>query len=291
MTQRKIETMSADQLWNDWCEDIERIVRDSYELFAFRRQFREIAEMFEANGRLQQTGSWLWLRACYVSTVLVKFRREADGQANTVNVRTLLEEIEKRPDVVTRGRIAARYLGLDVALAESLDRRFNEWTGAVATGSPNDQIDAAKVQADRKAFEAATEELDTVATIRDLRKATLRHRPDRIIVGEVRSGEAYDLLQALNTGHAGSLSTIHANSASQALARLASCALQSGVEIPYTAIRLQIADAIRCLVHLGRRRGRRRVEEMMFIDGYDASKDVYAVRPGSTANSMLGDVL
>src|SRR5581483_9776911 len=70
-------------------------------------------------------------------------------------------------------------------------------------------------------------------TIRDLLRATLRHRPDRIIVGEVRGGEAYDLLQALNTGHSGSLSTIHANSAQQALARLASCVLQSRVELPY----------------------------------------------------------
>jgi len=141
-------------------------------------------------------------------------------------------------------------------------------------------------------FEARRAHRDLPAvTIRDLLKATLRHRPDRIIVGEVRSGEAYDLLQALNTGHAGSLSTIHANSASQALARLASCALQSDVEIPYTASRLQIADAIRCVVHWGRRRGQRLVEEMIFIDGYDASKDVYVVRSGSMANSAPGDVL
>src|SRR5262249_2053854 len=77
-------------------------------------------------------------------------------------------------------------------------------------------------------------------TIRDLLRATLRHRPDRIIVGEVRGGEAYDLLQALNTGHAGTLSTIHANSAPQALNRLASCVLQAGIELPYDAIRHQI---------------------------------------------------
>ena len=66
-------------------------------------------------------------------------------------------------------------------------------------------------------------------SIRDLLRASLRHRPDRIILGEVRSGEAFDLLQLLNTGHAGTLSTIHANSAKQALARFTSCVLQSGV--------------------------------------------------------------
>jgi len=131
-------------------------------------------------------------------------------------------------------------------------------------------------QANVVRFEARRAQRDLPAVaIRDLLKATLRHRPDRILVGEVRGGEAYDLLQALNTGHAGSLSTIHANSASQALARIASCALQSGVEIPYAAIRLQIAEAIGCVVHLGRTCGRRLVEQCVFVKGYDVGKDAY----------------
>ena len=91
-------------------------------------------------------------------------------------------------------------------------------------------------------FEARRAQPDLPAvTIRDLLRATLRHRPDRIIVGEVRGGEAFDLLQALNTGHSGQLSTIHANSAEQALARFASCVVQSGIELPYQAVRHQIA--------------------------------------------------
>jgi pilus assembly protein CpaF len=125
-------------------------------------------------------------------------------------------------------------------------------------------------------FEARRAQRDLPAvTIRDLLKATLRHRPDRVVVGEVRGGEAYDLLQALNTGHAGSLSTIHSNSATQALARLASCVMQAGVEVPYAAIRLQIADAIQCVAHLTRKAGRRFVQELVYIDGYDAVDDVY----------------
>ena len=68
-------------------------------------------------------------------------------------------------------------------------------------------------------------------TIRDLLKATLRHRPDRIIVGEIRGGEAFDLLQFLNTGHRGTLSTVHANSAAQGISRFTSCVLQTGIEI------------------------------------------------------------
>lgn len=112
-------------------------------------------------------------------------------------------------------------------------------------------------------------------TIRDLLRATLRHRPDRIIVGEVRGGEAFDLLQALNTGHAGSLSTIHANSATQALARLASCALQGGVELPYQAVRQQIADAIQIVVHLSRVGRRRYVHEVIRVGRYNGARDRY----------------
>ena len=112
-------------------------------------------------------------------------------------------------------------------------------------------------------------------TIRELLKATLRHRPDRIIVGEVRGGEAYDLLQALNTGHAGTLSTIHANSAQQALARLTSCVLQGGVDLPYQAVRHQIADAINAVVHLERRHGSRGVSEVVRLRRYAPESDRY----------------
>lgn len=100
-------------------------------------------------------------------------------------------------------------------------------------------------------------------TIRDLLKASLRHRPDRIIVGEVRGAEAYDLLEALNTGHAGSLSTIHANSAGQALRRFASCVVQSGVDVPYEVLREQITACVQLVIHLSRRDGRRRVVEIL----------------------------
>jgi pilus assembly protein CpaF len=114
-------------------------------------------------------------------------------------------------------------------------------------------------------------------TIRDLLRATLRHRPDRIVLGEVRGGEAYDLLQALNTGHGGSLSTIHANSAAQALARLTSCVLQSGVELPYQPVRRMIAEAVHLVVHIERHGGQRVVTEIVRIQGYDAERDSYTV--------------
>ena len=128
-------------------------------------------------------------------------------------------------------------------------------------------------------FEARREQpLLPAVTIRDLLRASLRHRPDRIVVGEVRGAEAFDLLQALNTGHAGTLSTIHANSAEQALTRLASCVMQSAVELPYQAVRQQIADAVSFVLHLARRRGARVVAELMHIDGYDGVSDRYRVQ-------------
>jgi pilus assembly protein CpaF len=125
-------------------------------------------------------------------------------------------------------------------------------------------------------FEARRAQSDAPAiTIRDLLRATLRHRPDRIIVGEVRGGEAFDLLQALNTGHSGSLSTIHANSAELALARFASCVLQSGIDLPYSAIRRLISESIDVVLHLERHRGHRAVSQVVCVTGYRPDHDGY----------------
>ena len=115
-------------------------------------------------------------------------------------------------------------------------------------------------------------------TIRDLLKASLRHRPDRIILGEIRGGEAFDLLQLLNTGHSGSLSTVHATSARQGLARFTSCVLQSGVDLPYRAIKTNVGDSVNVVVHLERRPGRRFVSEVVEIHGYDPDRDEYNYR-------------
>ena len=84
-------------------------------------------------------------------------------------------------------------------------------------------------------------------TIRELLRASLRHRPDRILLGEIRGAEAFDLLQLLNTGHSGTISTVHANSATQALNRFTSCVLESGIELPYRAIKNNIAATLNIL--------------------------------------------
>lgn len=116
-------------------------------------------------------------------------------------------------------------------------------------------------------------------TITDLVRATLRHRPDRILVGEVRGAEAFDLLQALNTGHLGSMSTIHANSAEQALTRLAHCVLTANVGLPHPSIREAIALAIHVVVHVARVDGRRRVTEVVALRGYHAQTDRFVIQP------------
>jgi pilus assembly protein CpaF len=123
-------------------------------------------------------------------------------------------------------------------------------------------------------------------TIADLVRATLRHRPDRILVGEVRGGEAFDLLQALNTGHHGSLSTIHANSAEQALTRLAHCVLTANVGLPHASIREAIGFAIHLVVHISRVGSHRRVSDVVRIDGYDAASDRFMCT--SIADAAVG---
>ncbi len=115
----------------------------------------------------------------------------------------------------------------------------------------------------------ANTEGEKAITIRDLIKSSLRMRPDRILIGEIRSSEAIDLLQALNTGHDGSISTGHANSPEDMLSRIETMVLM-GMEIPLPAVRRQIASGIDVIVHLGRLRDKsRKVLQILEILGYD----------------------
>lgn len=110
-------------------------------------------------------------------------------------------------------------------------------------------------------------------TIRDLIKSSLRMRPERIIVGEVRGGEALDMLQAMNTGHDGSLSTGHANSTRDMLSRLETMVLQGSEGLPLEAIRQQIASAVDIIIHLSRLRDKtRKTIEISEILGYEDGK-------------------
>ena len=128
-------------------------------------------------------------------------------------------------------------------------------------------------------FEAGAAGSEAPVSIRDLVRHALRHRPDHIVVGEVRGGEAADLLQALNTGHGGSLTTVHANNARSALSRLASCAMQAGGALPWEVTCRGVVDGIHLVVHMARRRGRRFVEEALEVRGYDTAANRWITEP------------
>jgi pilus assembly protein CpaF len=109
-------------------------------------------------------------------------------------------------------------------------------------------------------------------TIRDLVRNALRMRPDRIIVGEVRGAEALDMLQAMNTGHEGSMTTLHANTPRDALSRIETMVLMAGLDLPLLAVRDQVASAIDMIVHVARLSdGTRRVVSVTDVDGMEGS--------------------
>ncbi len=120
-------------------------------------------------------------------------------------------------------------------------------------------------------------------TVRDLVRTALRMRPDRIVVGEVRGAEALDLLQALNTGHEGALSTVHANSPVDALRRLTTLSLFSGVALPFEAITDQVNAAVDIVVQL--ERGRSGGRAIVAIAEVENERGVIATRPLFTADA------
>lgn len=135
-------------------------------------------------------------------------------------------------------------------------------------------------------------------TIRDLIKSSLRMRPERIIVGECRGGEALDMLQAMNTGHDGSLSTGHANSTEDMLSRLETMVLQGAAGLPLEAIRQQIASAVDIIIHLSRLRDKsRKTMEITEVVGYENGKIilnplyVFEEDEKSTMNKVSGRLM
>jgi len=168
----------------------------------------------------------------------------------------------------TLPRAAAELLAVAVAARASIlvsggtgsgkTMTLNALSGAIPTGERIVTIeDAAELrlrQAHVVRLESRPPSLEGTGevTIRQLVRNSLRMRPDRIVVGEVRGGEALDLLQALNTGHDGSLSTVHANSPEDALRRLETLALMADVALPHVAVREQVASAVDLVVHQAR---------------------------------------
>ena len=179
--------------------------------------------------------------------------------------------------------------------------------GAIAEAIPNQERivtieDAAELILDQEHVvrmetrPANVEGLGRIAA-RDLVTNALRMRPDRIIVGEVRGGEALDMLQAMNTGHDGSLTTIHANSPRDALARLETMVLMAGLDLPSRAIREQIVSAIQLVVHIRRcEDGVRRVQSVAEITGMEGDtpqmQEVFVYRSrGRQVKRLTGELV
>lgn len=129
-----------------------------------------------------------------------------------------------------------------------------------------------RFEAREKQTPLGKEEPIPAVTITALLRATLRHRPDRIILGEVRGPEAWDLIQTLNTGHGGSISTIHANSAQQAVTRLAHLVLMADMGLPLPSVKEAIALAVHLVAHIARREnGSRRLTQLVALRGCDGN--------------------
>ena len=129
-----------------------------------------------------------------------------------------------------------------------------------------------------------------MVSIRELVRNALRMRPDRIIVGEVRSSESLDMLQAMNTGHEGSMTTVHANSPRDVISRLETMVMMAGMELPIKAIREQIASAVDIIVHQARLRdGSRKIVNISEVVGMEGDiitmQDIYAYRPNGYDDS------
>jgi pilus assembly protein CpaF len=138
-----------------------------------------------------------------------------------------------------------------------------------------DHVDAIQCEAQREQRDAEGNIIVPARTIRDLVKASLRDNPDRIIIGEVRGAEALDLLDSANTGHAGSISTLHANSALDALSRLETMAAYADVNLPHRAIQLRIGNFADLVLHVVKKGQQRFVSEVIRVHKFDLEKNDY----------------
>jgi pilus assembly protein CpaF len=198
----------------------------------------------------------------------------------------LREAVASRLNILISGGTGTGKTTLLNAIAQTIspDDRIVliEETSEIRIEKPN----LVRFEARRAQAPLGQEEPMPAVTIADLVRATLRHRPDRILVGEVRGPEAFDLLQALNTGHLGSLTTIHANNAEQALTRLAHCVLTANVGLPHRSTREAITLAIHLVVHLARLETRRAVTDVVRVRGYDPQTDRFIVEPWSPQRTV-----
>ncbi len=202
-----------------------------------------------------------------------KFSRDPYTVEDLIGFGTLNEKIARLLDVCVKGR-------LSILISGGTGTGKTTLLNVVSAYIPGDERivtieDAAELRLHQEhvlRLESRPPNIEGKGqvAIRDLVRNSLRMRPDRIVVGEVRGAEALDMLQAMNTGHEGSLSTVHSNSPRDALARLETMVLMSGYDLPLRAVRQQTASALDMIVHLTRLRdGTRRVTSIVEVDGME----------------------
>lgn len=199
-------------------------------------------------------------------------------------------------DLIARGtltRSLADYLSEQIANGKTLVISGETGTGKttllniLAQAIPEQQRivvieDTAELRIEKPnvlAVECQTDTFKTPISFDDLLKSALRWRPDRIILGEVRGIEARTLLDSFNTGHAGSLATIHANSAEKALHRFANLVVRSHSQATFSDAEAEIGEAVDFIVHLERKPGRRIVREVLALRGYDRDAKRFLIEP------------
>ncbi|NCC26610.1 MAG: CpaF family protein [Gammaproteobacteria bacterium] len=239
----------------------------------------------------------------------------ASGRGLAATIRKFARQHLRLADLIARGTLsasAAEFLDLSVALARNIlvsggtgsgkTTLLNCLSGSIPAGERILVLeDASELQLQQPhvlplEVQAADRYGRGGIGIRELFRASLRMRPDRIIVGECRGGEALDMIQAMTSGHAGSMSTLHANSPRDALNRLETMALMSGIELPLRALRAQIGSAVDLVVQISRTRdGQRRVTHISEVRGLDDAgerlvlADLFRLEPavGSEALRLL----
>jgi pilus assembly protein CpaF len=230
-----------------------------------------------------------------------------------VSIRRFAVDPFKMPDLIRLGAltpalaeilIAAVKVRLNVLVAGGTGAGKTTLLNVLSNAIPNDERivtieDSAELQLQqehvaRLETRPANIEGRGEVTQRDLVKNALRMRPDRIIVGEVRAGEAFDMLQAMNTGHDGSMTTVHANTARDALSRVEQMIGMSGIDMPPSSARAQIASAINVVIQIGRQAdGRRRLLSLSEVTGMEGPtitmQEIFRFK--MTGRSESGDVL
>jgi pilus assembly protein CpaF len=210
-------------------------------------------------------------------------------------------------DLIARGTLTrplAEFLAAEIRSGKTLLISGGTSTGkttvlrALAVAIPEDQRivvieDTSELHLQKPnllSVECQTDTFKASITFDDLLKSALRWRPDRIILGEVRGMEARTLLDSLNTGHTGSLATIHANSAARALRRFANLVLRSHSQATFEDVEAEIGEAVDYVVHVEREPGRRVIREVLRLDDYDRRSQQFRYEvvygPDSTANAI-----